>query len=68
MIPFGICVKVCLTVIHDCFGIFVNDGLNKSSKLVAFGMVSSKILSGNRKHFYVVQTVPVFRACSRSGW
>lgn len=53
--------------IHNCFCIFIDDGLNQCGKLVTFGAIPSEILFGNGKHFYVVQAMPVFRACSRSG-
>lgn len=65
--PFGVCVKICLTVIHDYFCVFINDGLNQCGELIAIGTIPSKILFGNRKHFYVMQAMSVFGACSRSG-
>ena len=49
------------------FCVFIDDGLNQCGKLVTFGAIPSEILFGNGKHFYVVQAMPVFRACSRSG-
>ena len=67
MVSVGICVKICLTIIHDCFCIFIDDGLNQCGKLVAFDAIPSEILFGNGKHFYVVQTMSVFRTCGRSG-
>lgn len=67
MVSTGICVKICLTFIHDCFCVFIDDGLNQCGKLVTFGAIPSEILFGNGKHFYVVQTMSVFRARGRSG-